>query len=52
MVSVEKASGDIYLFGLSTVGSTNMVTVDGTGAVPEADNRDNFCSTIALFESS
>ena len=51
MVSVE-CSSDIYLWGLSTKASTNMVTVDGQGAVPQKDNRDNFCSTIALFEET
>ena len=49
MVSVE-CSGDVYLWGLSTKASTNMVSVDGSGVVPQAANRDNFCSTIALFE--
>ena len=49
MVSVE-CSSDVYLWALSTKASTNMVTVDGTGAVPQGDNMDNFCSTIAFFE--
>ncbi|KAL8823456.1 MAG: hypothetical protein Q9191_005841 [Dirinaria sp. TL-2023a] len=51
MVSVE-CSSDVYLWGLSTKASTNMVTVDGKAAVPQAANRDNFCSTIALFEDA
>ena len=49
MVSVE-CSSDVYLWALSTKASTNMVTVDGTGAVPQSANRDNFCSTVAVFE--
>jgi glucan 1,3-beta-glucosidase len=49
MVSIE-CSSDIYLWALSTKASTNMVTIDGKGVVPQADNRDNFCSTIAFFE--
>ena len=49
MVSVE-CSSEIYLWALSTKASTNMVTVDGTGVVPQAANMDNFCSTIAFFE--
>ncbi|KAL9099475.1 MAG: hypothetical protein Q9163_005026 [Psora crenata] len=49
MVSIE-CSEAVYLFGLSTKASTNMVTVDGTGVVPQSDNRNNFCSTIAVFE--
>ena len=50
MVSIECSSA-VTLWGLSTKASTNMVTVDGgVGAVLEKDNRDTFCSTIALFE--
>jgi len=26
--------------------------VDGAGVVPQAANRDNFCSTIAVFEGA
>ncbi|MCJ1425652.1 hypothetical protein MMC29_003552 [Sticta canariensis] len=49
MVAVE-CSTEVYIWGLSTKASTNMVTVDGQGVVPQEDNRDNFCSTIAVFE--
>lgn len=50
MVSVEgSGKSSVYLYGLSTKASTNMVSVDGKGVVNQADNRDNFCSTIALF---
>ncbi|MCJ1436590.1 hypothetical protein MMC27_005970 [Xylographa pallens] len=52
MVSIENCSGDVYLWGLSTKASTNMVTLDGTGAVPQSDNQDNFCATIAVFEAA
>ena len=52
MVSIENCSGDVYLWGLSTKASTNMVTLDGTGAVPQSDNQDNFCATIAVFEAT
>lgn len=51
MVSIE-CSSEVYLWALSTKASTNMVTIDGTGVVPQADNRNNFCSTIALFEEA
>jgi len=51
MVSIE-CSSDVYLWALSTKASTNMVTVDGAGVVPQAANRDNFCSTIAVFEGA
>ena len=49
MVSIESSSA-VTLWGLSTKASTNMVTVDGVAAVLEKDNRDTYCSTIALFE--
>ncbi|KAI9832854.1 MAG: hypothetical protein M1826_001020 [Phylliscum demangeonii] len=48
MVGVERSA--IHLFGLSTKASTHMVTTLAA-AVPQADNRDNFCSTIALFQA-
>ena len=51
MVSIESSSA-VTLWALNTKASTNMVTVDGVAAVPEKDNRDNYCSTIALFEEA
>ena len=51
MVSIE-CSAEVYVWGLSTKASTNMVTVDGKGVVAQSDNRSNFCSTIALFEQA
>lgn len=50
MVSVEN-SHSTWLYGLSTKASTNMVTWNGRPIVLQADNRDNFCSTAALFET-
>ncbi|KAI9775833.1 MAG: hypothetical protein M1835_005679 [Candelina submexicana] len=49
MVTIEN-SNNVSLFGLSTKASTNMVTVHNQGVVPERDNRDTFCSTVALFQ--
>jgi hypothetical protein len=50
MVSLE--SSTVHFYGLSTKASVNMVTVDGTSAALDADNRNNFCASIALFTSS
>ncbi|KAI4204576.1 MAG: hypothetical protein LQ346_001585 [Caloplaca aetnensis] len=50
MVSLECGNEAVYLWGLSTKASTNMVTVDGKGVVDQKDNRSNFCSTLAVFE--
>ncbi len=52
MVSLEGGKSSVYLYGLSTKASTNQVTVDGRSAVSQADNRNNFCSTVALFNQS
>ncbi len=50
MVSLECGNEAVYLWGLSTKASQNMVTVDGRGVVDQKDNRSNFCSTLAVFE--
>lgn len=52
MVSIENCSGEVYLWGLSTKASTNMVTVDGAVGARQVDNGDGFCATIALFEKA
>lgn len=50
MLSLECGNENVFLWGLSTKASTSMVTVDGKGVVDQKDNRDNFCSTLAVFE--
>ena len=50
MVSVE-CSEDVVMYGLSTKASTSMVNVDGGAVVAQKDNRNNFCSTIGVFEA-
>ena len=61
VLSVEGATSNFHVFGLSTKASVNMVTssvgVSGGASQPYAgldlvkdeDNRSNFCSTIALW---
>ncbi|CAG2108407.1 unnamed protein product, partial [Medioppia subpectinata] len=49
MVSVENSTKNIYLFNINTKTSDNMVSVDGQSRVRQADNRRDFCSTIAEF---
>ncbi|CAG2108408.1 unnamed protein product [Medioppia subpectinata] len=49
MVSVENSTKNIYLFNINTKASDNMVSVDGQSRVRQADNRGDFCSTIAGF---
>ncbi|KAK4238969.1 pectate lyase superfamily protein-domain-containing protein [Achaetomium macrosporum] len=50
MVSLE--SSQVHFFGLSTKASVNMLTVDGQSAALDKDNRNNFCATLAFFQSS
>ncbi|KAI5465427.1 family 55 glycoside hydrolase [Mariannaea sp. PMI_226] len=47
IVSLE--SSKVNFFALSTKASVNMVTVDGTFAALDSDNRNNFCAAIAHF---
>ncbi|OCL04477.1 glycoside hydrolase family 55 protein [Glonium stellatum] len=49
MVEIELSEG-IYLYGLSTLASQSMVTVDYTALVPSLANLDTFCQTVAIFE--
>lgn len=51
MLSVEGASGGVHVFGLSTKASTNMLTLDGQSVALDADNRNNFCATLAFFST-
>ena len=49
---VEIKCSQAFLYGLSTKGSTNMVTSGGQSLVLQDDNRNNFCSTVALFHQA
>ncbi|KAM0277231.1 hypothetical protein ACHAQH_005952 [Verticillium albo-atrum] len=49
MTSLENTS--VRFFGISTKASVSMITVDGKTAALDSDNRNNFCATIATFES-
>jgi glucan 1,3-beta-glucosidase len=46
---VEIECSQAFLYGLSTKASTNMVTSGGQSLIQQSDNRNNFCSTVALF---
>lgn len=50
MVDIQ-CSNDVHLYGLSTKASVNMVTRDGVSQAKGLDNNDNFCQTIAVFET-
>jgi glucan 1,3-beta-glucosidase len=50
IVDIESSAVSIY--GLNTVGTTEMITLNGVNEAPAADNNDGFVSTIAIFRSS
>ncbi|POS83598.1 Pectin lyase-like protein [Erysiphe pulchra] len=50
MVSIENSSS-VHLYGLSTIASTNMVTLNGASAALDKENRNNFCATVARFSN-
>jgi hypothetical protein len=48
--SVEGSStSDLYVYGLTTVGTTDMIVIDGTAMASYSDNVDVFGDTIAYF---
>jgi glucan 1,3-beta-glucosidase len=42
-------SSNVNIFGLSTKASVNMISSGGQGLLKDADNRSNFCATLAIF---
>lgn len=51
MVDIE-CSTNVYLYGLTTKATTNMVTVNGQSEALGSDNMNLFGATLALFEQS
>ena len=45
-----QCSSNVYLYGLTTKASVNMVTVNGQGEALGSDNINGFGSTLAVFE--
>ncbi|CZR68353.1 related to beta-1,3 exoglucanase precursor [Phialocephala subalpina] len=43
------SAASIAVYGYSTVGTTNMITLGGTDIAPYAENFDGFVDTIAIF---
>ncbi|QRV88543.1 exo-beta-1,3-glucanase [Ceratobasidium sp. AG-Ba] len=52
IVTVSPDSSDIYVYSLSTVGTTNMLNVGSTPVVKQSDNRNGFASTMTVWTSS
>jgi len=49
MVSVEQSQA-VYLYAVNTVGTSNMVAVDGYPVSPAGPNENSFSDTMAVFE--
>jgi len=49
MVHVHGGSSNVWLYGLSTKASVNMVSYNGVPQVQGAPNVDNFCDTLAVW---
>ncbi|KAJ7053167.1 pectate lyase superfamily protein-domain-containing protein [Mycena amicta] len=52
MVLVDKVSSAVYIYQLTTAGSTNMISYPGNVSVAlQADNVDGFASTLTFWEA-
>ncbi|KAF7294257.1 Glycoside hydrolase family 55 protein [Mycena chlorophos] len=49
IAQVDAASSDVYIYGLSTIGATTMLTVGGTAVVASSDNVDGLQSTMSKW---
>ncbi|KAF3920271.1 hypothetical protein AA313_de0208584 [Arthrobotrys entomopaga] len=52
IVSIEGTTQDFFMYNLNTVGVSNMVKANGKKLVPQADNKNGFANTIAMFSQS
>jgi glucan 1,3-beta-glucosidase len=50
MIDIQ-CSQDVWLYGVSTKASVNMVTVNGQSQALGLDNDNGFCQTVALFRN-
>lgn len=49
---IVKNSSDIYLWAISTKGSSFMISYEENAIVPQSRNKNSFCETIVLFEKA
>ncbi|KAG9023218.1 hypothetical protein FS837_005907 [Tulasnella sp. UAMH 9824] len=52
IVKVNSDSTNVYIYGMSTLGTTYMLNVDGTGIIKQSDNRNDFASTVTIWTST
>ncbi|THV07944.1 glycoside hydrolase family 55 protein [Dendrothele bispora CBS 962.96] len=51
VVDVGSSSRNVYLYSISTVGVTHMVSVDGKGVMKHSENRNGFAATVTSWLS-
>ncbi|KAG8956019.1 hypothetical protein FRC04_006468 [Tulasnella sp. 424] len=51
IVKVTSDSKDVYIYGLSTVGSTYLLNVDDKGIINQADSQNGFAQTATIWTS-
>ncbi|QRV92157.1 exo-beta-1,3-glucanase [Ceratobasidium sp. AG-Ba] len=52
IATVSSDSSDVYVYSLSTVGTTNMINVGSTAVANQSQNRNGFASTMTIWTSS
>ena len=48
IVDIESSTGAVNIYNLNTVGTTNMLTVDGVDRAPYSANLNGFIDTVAI----
>ncbi|KAG8886521.1 hypothetical protein FRB97_003032 [Tulasnella sp. 331] len=52
IVQVTSTSTNVYVYGISTLGSQYMLTVDGTNVISASDNLNGFAQTATIWSST
>ncbi|KAG9105436.1 hypothetical protein FRC07_009285, partial [Ceratobasidium sp. 392] len=52
IATVSSDSTDVYVYSLSTVGTTNMINVGSAGIANQSQNRNGFASTMTIWSSA
>ncbi|THG96061.1 hypothetical protein EW026_g5707 [Hermanssonia centrifuga] len=52
LVLVDSDSAAIYIYSLSTIGATTMLTIDSTDVISQSDNTDGLQSTVSKWSAS
>ena len=52
IANVDSASSNVFIYSLSTVGTTFQLSVDGAGVINQADNINGLASTVTAWALS